>query len=454
MAQDTGGKCLMTRRTLIKAGTLITMAGADPSVGDVLIENGRIKAIGRSIEVDDAELIEAHRKIVMPGFVDTHRHTWQTCVRHICADAPADQYFGGFLPRKGPRYRPEDVHVGNLLGALGAIDSGITTMLDWSQIQNSPEHSDAAIAGLQDSGIRAIFAHSIPMVDFESWAIESRHSHPSDIRRLRETTLSSDDALVTLAMGARGPEMAADGAWKADLALARELGIRSSIHMGAFPFNGAKRAITQMHEAGLLGPDLTFIHCSCCADEEFKMMADAGVTVSLGVNVEQNCQGIGDIPFDRLLAAGIRPSLSGDAEALGCSDMFTQMRQAIGYYRSWMGGGHSRTADAPVTLTSRDALEFATIRGAEANGLADKVGSLEVGKAADIIFIRRDDINLTPVNDPLAAVVHGAHPGNVDTVMVAGRILKRNGVLTYADLSSVKDRALRSQQHILADDPT
>lgn len=424
----------------------------DPPVGDILVEGGKIVEIAPNIEAADVEVIDAAHMIVMPGFVDTHRHTWQTCVKYQFADTTPDKYFGGFLPERGPRYRPEDVYIANLLGALNGIDGGVTTLLDWSQIQNTPDHTDQAIQGLMDSGIRAIFGHSIPTIDWASWAIDSQRIHPSDIRRVRETTLSSDDSLVTLAMAGRGPEMAADGTWQADLALARELGIRSSIHMGAFPFNGEKGAISKMHSEGLLGDDLTFIHCCCCHDDEFKMMADHGVTASLGVNVEQNCIGIGDLPFDRLLAVGIEPSLSGDSEPLGASDMFTQMRQAVAYYRSWIGGGHSRVKDAPGFLSSRDALRFATLRGAEANGLAHKIGTLEVGKAADIILIRMTDINLVPTSDPVAAVVYGAHPANVDTVMVQGRVLKRHGKLLGHDLQKLRELAYASQKYVLGDD--
>jgi 5-methylthioadenosine/S-adenosylhomocysteine deaminase len=441
---------MMGSRLIIRGGILVPV-DRPPLVGELLIDQGFIREIAPSLNVVDAEVMDARGMIVLPGFVDTHRHTWQTCARHTCADMMPDIYFGGFLPEKGARYRPEDVYIGNLLGALSALDSGITTLLDWSQIQNSPEHSDAAVEGLRASGIRAIFAHGFPMTDFAAWCIDSAQGHPDDIRRLRRTALSSDDDLVTLAMAGRGPEMASAGVWQSDIRLARELGIRSSIHMGAFPFNGAKRAIAQMHDAGLLGPDLTFIHCCCSSDDELRMMADMGVAASLGINVEQNCQGIGDVPLDRLLAAGIRPSLSGDAETLGCGDMFTQMRQALGHYRAWIGGGHSKATGAPATLASRDVLEFATLRGAEANGLGHKVGTLSAGKSADIILIRQNDLNLMPVSDPIAAIVHGAHPGNVDTVMVAGKVLKRSGELVYADLARVRELARRSQRYILQD---
>jgi cytosine/adenosine deaminase-related metal-dependent hydrolase len=180
------------------------------------------------------------------------------------------------------------------------------------------------------------------------------------------------------------------------------------------------------------------------------MMADAGVSASLGVHCEMNAQGIGDIPFDRLLAVGIRPSLSGDTETKCSGDMFTQMRHAFAYYRSWMGGQHSRVPNAPATLTLRNVLEFATAAGARANGLDRKIGSLTPGKQADIVMIRGTDLNLTPVSDAVGAVVLAAHPGNVDSVFVAGRAVKRHGRMLGIDIDELRRRALASQQYILA----
>lgn len=439
------------KRILLKGGSIITLDPAigDLPVGDLLIVGNRIADIGAEIAAADAQCIDARGMIVSPGFVDTHRHTWQSCMRHRCVDCNPAAYFEEMLFRRGPTYRPEDVEIGTLLGAIAALDSGITTLLDWSHVQNSPEHSDAAVSALRESGIRAIFAHGWPLQDPASWMDESARPHPRDIERLRREQFASDDDLVTLAMAGRGPEMANDEVWRSDLALARELGIRSTIHMGAFAFNGAKAAIAQMQKAGALGPDLTFVHCNTSSDEELRMMADHGVTASLGVNIEMNAQGIGDVPVDRLLSVGIRPSLSGDTEAMGCADMFTQMRAMLGYYRSWMGGGHSRSIDAPETISTRDVLSYATIEGARATGLDKKVGRLAPGMMADIVMTRATDLNLTPVSDPVAALVAGAHPGNVDTVIVAGRLMKQGGVLIGVDIDALRARAAASQAHIL-----
>lgn len=444
----------MSERILIKGGYIITMDPTlgDLPLGDVMIDGGKIVGVAPKVAATDVEVLHASGMIVLPGFVDTHRHTWQSCVRHRCVDCGPAAYFEEMLFRRGAKYRPEDVGIGTLLGAVAALDSGITTLVDWSHVQNSPEHSDAAISALRRSGIRAVFGHGWPLVDPAAWMIDSSLPHPHDIERLRREYFCSDDSLLTLAMAARGPEMASVETWQADLRLARSLGIRSTIHMGAFAFNGEKAAIAQMHRRGMLADDLTFVHCNFSSDDEIKMMADHGVTVSLGVNVEMNSQGIGDLPLDRLLAAGLQPSLSGDTEACGCGDMFTQMRGALGYYRSWMGGGHSRVAGAPQTINTRDVLEFATVAGARAAGVLRKVGSITPGKHADIIMIRAEDLNLTPVTEPVAAVVAGAHPGNVDTVMVEGRILKRHGVLVDVDLKAIRERAKASQRYVLAEE--
>ncbi|GER11414.1 amidohydrolase family protein [Variovorax boronicumulans] len=442
-----------THRTLLAGGWVLSM---DPTIGDlrrgdVLIEGERIVAVAPHIETEAAERIDAQRMIVMPGFVDTHRHTWQTCVRHRYADIDPQIYFAEMLGAKGAAFRTEDVYAGTLLGAVSALDSGTTTMLDWSHVQNTPEHADAAILALRDAGIRGVFAHGWPLVEGHSWMFDSERGHPQDIRRLRSQYFSSDDQLLTLAMAGRGPEMARREVWLQDLRLARELDIRSTIHMGAYARNAPVRAIAQMHQAGVLGDDLTFVHCCFCGDDELAMMADAGVTASLGVHCELNAQGIGDIPFDRLLAAGIRPSLSGDTETKCAGDMFTQMRHAFAHYRSWMGGGHSKAANAPPTITLRDVLEFGTIAGAKATGLAHKTGSLTPDKQADLILVRQDDLNLTPVSDAVGAIVLAAHPGNVDSVYVAGRAVKRNGRMLHIDVDALRARAFDSQRHVLGE---
>jgi 5-methylthioadenosine/S-adenosylhomocysteine deaminase len=396
-------------------------------------------------------VVDASHRIVIPGLIDTHRHTWQSALRHRCADMDIDTYFGEMFAVRGPRYRPEDVRIGTLIGALTALDSGTTTILDWSHIINTPEHADAAIDALQVSGIRGVFAHGWPMADIPTWIANSDRLHSDDIRRIRATVLSDDDSLVTLAMAERGPELATLDSTKNALNLARELGLRSTIHMGAGKRAQDARAIEAMNRQALLGPDLTFVHCSTTSAEEMSMMAHNGVSASIGAQHEQCMGAIGDCAIDRLRGNGILTGLSGDTETAGAGDMFTQMRHALGAFRSQVNGGHSSApADTPY-LTVRDVLKMATIDGAGVNGLDHRVGTITPGKAADLVFLDRDAINLFPVSDPVGSIVSSAHSGNVDAVMVAGKFRKRDGKLVGVNLPKLIEQASASQEFLLSD---
>lgn len=432
---------------LIRNGDVITV---DPTLGnltgDVLVKHGRIHSVGEidTTEVAGVPIIDATGMIVMPGLVDTHRHTWQSCLRHRNGDNYGPAYFAELLYTIGPAFRPEDVYIGTLLGALSAIDAGTTTLFDWSHIQNSRSHSDAAIRALRESGLRAVFGHGWPLSDATAWMQDSALPHPTELRSIQAEHFT-DDSLVTLALAGRGPEMANDKIWRQDLALARELGIKSSIHVGIGNFGPQFRAVERMHEAGELGDDLIFIHMNSCSDEEIEFIARSGARASLGVQVETVSQGSGLIPTDRLLAAGLWPGLSGDTETLGTGDMFTQMRFVLSEYRLKAGTGQAATG-APATLTISDALRMGTAVGAETLGLDHSTGSITPGKSADLILVDATAVNLAPMSDPEGAVVLAAHPGNVDTVLVAGRVLKRHGQLVGVDLDEIRRMATASQR--------
>ncbi len=442
-----------TRRTLIAGGWVVT---GDPATGtlpdgDVLIEDGLIAAVGPSLAREGAEVIDAADMLVVPGLVDTHKHTWQSAVRHRCTHLDLPAYFGEMFGRLGGRYLPSDVYAGNLLGALSALDAGTTTLMDWSHVQNSPDHTDQAIAGLRDAGVRAVFGHGWPLTDLPAWIAGSDRPHTDDVRRVRERLLPDDDALTTLQLAARGPELSTMRATRADLAMARELGIRTSIHMGCGAQFGAMAAIRQLGEAGLMGPDLTFVHCSHSADEEFAMIADAGASVAIAPQHEQGFGGIGHTPIDRLRAFGITAGLSSDTETFGAADLFTQMRVGLAAHRNQLEERRSRFADKLDPFTVAEVFAMATQGGADTLGLGHRVGSLTVGKAADVVLVRASDPNLFPVADPVAALVASAHPGNVDTVLVGGVVRKRGGRLAGDLLDRARELALASHRRLLAD---
>jgi cytosine/adenosine deaminase-related metal-dependent hydrolase len=422
----------------------------DVFYGDVLVEDERIAAVGPSLEVADAEVVDATDCVVMPGFIDSHRHTWETVIRGIAPDVSLGGYFEVVLDQLAPAYRPEDVYAGNYLGALEAIDAGVTTLLDWSHINNTPEHADEAIRGLQDAKLRSVYCYGNPNTSLAAWWYTSELEAPEDIRRVRDQYFSSDDGLITLAMGTRGPGFCTPEVVKHDWELARDVGAPISVHAGMGPYAGRFSMVKQLDDMGLLGQDTTYIHCNYLSDEEFQLIADTGGKISIAPSVEM-VMGHGTPPTAKALAHGLRPSLSIDVVTTVPGDMFTQMRflfasaRLLAHEAAFAAGNE----EEPTLLTSREVLEFATVEGARVCGLEERTGSLTPGKRADVVMVRCDQSNTYPVIDPVSTVVHQADTRNVDTVMVDGRMLKRDGQLMDGDLRRARDLAASSLEFLI-----
>lgn len=442
---------MVLARTLLQNGCVITV---DKELGnfrraDVLIEGTKIAAVGPELAVTDAEIIDASNMIIMPGFIDTHRHLWEGILRNISADSVLANYFPDILGVLAPVYRPEDAYAGDLMSALGTIDAGVTTILDWSHIQNTPEHADAVIQALQESGMRAVFAYGSPNTSLPDWWYNSSLKHPEDIRRLREQYFSSEDQLITLGMATRGPEFSTMEVIRHDWGLARSVGAPITVHVGVSEY-GFSGGIKRMYEEGLLGPDTTYVHCTTLSDEELRYIVDTGGTFSVSSAAEMQMRH-GTPALDRILRLGARPGLSVDVETNISGDMFSQMRAAFQCqrvmvnHRSLYGGSF----EGERLLTVQQVLEFATIEGARVLGLAHKTGSLTPGKEADIILLRADRLNVFPLNDPIGAVVVGADTGNVDSVFIAGKAMKRNGQLLNVDLDRARRLAIESRDYVI-----
>ena len=443
----------MPRRTLIRGGHVLSI---DPAIGelergDVLVEDERIAAVAPRIEASDCETIDASGCIVAPGFVDTHRHTWQAPWRNIASDWSLFHYLWGMHTGLSKYYRPQDTYAGNLLGTLEALDSGITTLLDWSHNLATPEHADAAVQALIDSGSRAVFAHG---GGAEQWGKVpgNTSNHPEDARRIRERYFAGDDGLVTMALAIRGPQFTTEEVAAHDWALANDLNLRISVHVGDGAL-GKTRPIEWLRRNGLLNDRTTYVHCCTLGDDELAMIADSGGTASVSADVEMQ-MGHGWPATGRLLKAGVRPSLSIDVCTSTGGHMFGLMRTAIGTQRALDNAAVEAAGGvlgaAPVELTCRDVLEFATIEGARAVGLERRIGSLTPGKQADVILVRADTLGMAPLNNAAGALVYNAHPGLVDTVLVAGRVVKRGGALVDHDPRRILHAAEQTRDHVLA----
>jgi 5-methylthioadenosine/S-adenosylhomocysteine deaminase len=414
-------------RTLIAGGTVISM---DPAVGDldrgdVLIEDHVIVDVAERIAASDAVVIDATDRVVLPGFVDTHRHTWQTAFRGVGADWTFAEYLVAVHGTLKPHYQPEDVYLGNLLGRLEALHSGVTTMLDWFHCGRTPEHVDAAVQGLRDASGRSIFCYGA------GWGTTVRVD--DEVRRVRTELTGSGP--VTMAFGLRGPELTAMDTVAAELTLAADLGLPTRVHIET---GGKHRPIADLHQHGLLSDTTTFVHANGIGDDELHMLADAGSSVSISPDVELK-MGIGWPMTGRMLAAGLRPSLSTDDSPSAGGDMFAAMRSA-----------HVAQRGLDGSLNARDVLEFATVDGAAACGLADRTGSLTPGKDADVILLHADDPTVFPFNNPAGTIVAAGHPGLVETVLVAGRVVKHDGGLLGVDLPALRSRLVESRDRIAA----
>lgn len=433
------------RPLLIKNGLVATLEGPDGDgvKADVLIAEGRIQAIAPDLEASEAEVIDAADRLVMPGFIDTHRHTWQTAFRGIASDWSLAQYGQGMHGTLKPCFAPEDIYITNLLGRVEALDGGITTLLDWCHAITSPSMADAAAQGLIDAPGRSIFAYCGNIVP-----PSSDNSIEAELRRIRTTIFPNDTGLVTMALGLRGPQYSSMATTETDVRLARELGLWVSVHAGSAAW-GRNRPIARMRDRGLLDSRTTVIHCNTLADDELAMMADCGCAASVSPDAEIQ-MGFGWPATGRLLRVGIRPSLSIDDCAAVCGDMFRTMHTALVVQRGLDNDQVENPTDQRgLGLRARHIVEFATLEGARACGLGEELGTLRPGKLADILLVRLDDLSLFPPNHPLGQLVSSGHPGLVDTVIVEGRVVKRAGRLVGLDLGRLRRLALESRTRVL-----
>ena len=440
----------MANRILLKGGTVVTVDPnlGDISDGDVLIEGDTIAEVGTNLSAD-AEVIDATGNIVIPGFVDSHRHTWETAIRNCAPNATLDDYFVEVLDSFAPLYRPEDVYASNLAGALECINAGITTLLDWSHINNTPDHPDAAVRGLQESGIRAVYAYGSANTSLAGYWFNSSISIPSDdVGRVRSTYFSSDEGLLTMALATRGPGFCQEDVVREEWGMARDLGLPITIHIAMGKLAGKWSMLKQLDDLGLLGADTTYIHSCYLTDEEWELVAKSKGTISIAPQVEMQ-MGHGWPPVAKARSYGLRPSLSIDVVTTVPGDMFTEMRCAFAAER-WRSNDSVWKSEDPLpqdALTARDMLTMATLDGAHVVGLESKTGSLTPGKKADVVMIDGHAPAIAPVIDPVGAVVLSADTSNVDTVIVGGEIRKRDGRL-LADWESVRKGVQASSEYL------
>jgi cytosine/adenosine deaminase-related metal-dependent hydrolase len=417
-------------KTLIAGGCVLTL---DPKIGnftrgDVLIEGDTVAEVGRDLGVRGAEVVDATDTIVMPGFVDSHRHVWHSLFRHVGE--------GGTPQTYGPHYRPDDVHAAILGGLLGAVEAGITTVVDWFDLDLGDDNTEAALAAHAEAGVRSVFAPA------------RRDGSPHDdwraaLERLHETW--GERPLSTLAAGVEatppaGPDDLAD-----DWSLAGKLGLRIHAHVGRDSSNSGMAA--ELGRRGMLSDGVTLVDCTHLSGADFDAISSSGAGVVL-TPASAMSGGTGLPPIQDLIDREIRPGLGVGSDHDSPGDIFAQMRAVISMqHATRFDLKLAGKAGLPTLLTTRDVIRYATTDGTRAVGLGPAVGTLAPGRQADLILLRTDSPNIFPVNDPIGAVVWGMDTSNVDWVFVAGRPVKRAGVL-QADVAAVRESMVAAARRV------
>ena len=398
---------------------------------DISIEDDRISAIGPSGKLlgVDAEIIDGRGKIVIPGLVNAHMHTWQTALRGVASNWTLLEYFNKMHAGLATVFRPEDLHIATLVGALNQINCGTTTLVDWCHNNPTSAHNDAGIDALQEAGIRAAFFHGTPKPNPKPgqpgfW--ETPHPR-AELERLQRHRVGG---LVSLGAAILGPHYSTMEVARQDFRMTRELGLIASMHQGGGPPRTPEGWPTLERE-GLLGPDVNIVHGNDLTDDQLARFCDAGMTFSIAPENEMT-QGHGFPITGRLRKLGRAPSLGIDLESVISGDMLTAARVALGTQRALDNAdSRARTGAIPETstITAREALSWVTVEGARMLKMETQIGSLTPGKQADLVLIDSTALNMQPMHDAAATVVMQTSLANIEAVMIAGRWRKRSGSL-------------------------
>lgn len=430
-----GESLAVGRPVVFRKGLVLTMNDARDVLqdADVLVADGVIRGIGHHLDApSDALEIDAQRGIVMPGMIDTHRHMWQTAMRAYGADWTLSQYFVWYYLQHGKVFRPEDIYAGNLLSAVEAIDAGVTTTVDWSHGLQTVAHADAAVDALEAVPGRFVLAYGNIQAGPWEWSAQSEFR---DFHR-RRIDGRGDMLGFQMAFDVTGdPEFPEKAAFE----VARELGAPVTTHAGVWGATG-DASIRLMHEHGFMGPETIYVHASSLSDDSYQRIAATGGSASVSTESEESA-GQGYPSSWKLRQFDIPVSMSMDTSVWFSADLFAAMRSTVGADRvreHFEAQSKSETV-THLALRCEEVVGWATRGGSKALGLDGKVGSLEIGKRADVILLKNDlSPAMFPVINPYGHVVFQATRGDVHTVLVDGRVVKYEHALVDADLMSAR----------------
>jgi 5-methylthioadenosine/S-adenosylhomocysteine deaminase len=423
-------------RTLFKGGTVVTMDPTVPnlSTGDVLVDGGRIAAVGVNLQAGDAEVIDATGSIVMPGLIDAHHHMWLGVMRRMMPDVEdLFAYIDVVAGKLGAHYRPLDMYLSTKLTAVASLDAGITTIIDACHSSRSPQHTDAALEALEAVGIRALHMVGAAMDKQASTA-----HLPADLKRLADNWNQGEGLVRVGLFGQLNLDW-----WK----VARDL----DMHILTEFIGDLAKLGPEFAKPGVLGPHNIFNHCTRVPQETWKLFAEAGVNITINPRSDA-LFGFDDESFayQQAIDHGLTPALGIDLDTAFGSDLFGEMHALFGQQRSAMRYRRFRgEANVPKPISVEAVLEAATVNGARAAGLERQIGTLTPGKQADLIMVRTQGVAVFPVTNAIGTIVQAVERSDVDTVMVAGEIRKRAGTLLGVDVAQLTAEVTASRDYLL-----
>ena len=458
-------------RTLIRGADVLTM---DPTLGeqlatDVLVDNGNVVAVGKGLAANGAEVVDAQGMILMPGMIDGHRHVWTVIgLGRMTKFSPSDYPYFPWKMAAVVAMEPEDHYIAELVGGLQAIDSGVTSILDYAHGQDTEAKAMAAAQGLKDSGIAGWFAYQLGIsysfqlgdtvsaarMFEEIAAAQSSEQEWNTAARLQKDLFHDRSAPLQLALGPAMWNGALIDDMKDEWARVRSTGVEllvAHMHKPAQPFPAGVMGhrgsgVPDLHEAGLLGPDYHVAHANRLTSEELEMLRDSGGMIAATT--------MGEFPY--MTQAHRGPSVHGRARAAGVpvgigmdvtmglpGDYFEHVRSSL-----WSHYTEEESRQIVSGYRSRDTLDFATALGARAIRLGDKAGSITVGKRADLVLLNTDRIGFGMMGSLADRVVTFASTSDIDSVWIAGQAKKRHGEMLGVDWPSLKARLRDSQERV------
>jgi len=418
---------------LIKNANIISMDAGIGNLpdGDILIREGKIVSVQKSIIDNRATVINGKGMVVLPGFVETHWHIWTSLMRALAGSKPGLPYFK-LATTMGPLYSPENTYDSTRLALAEAISSGITHVHDWSHNIIDQHYAEASLKAIKESGIRSRFSLGV--------AAGKDDIDLSILQQLKNNWSKYDNnGLISLGLAWPGTTKNLETR-RREVITARKLGLPISFHAGRNKDNSD--TVQQVLDLGLLEKDMQIVHGINTTKAEYTSIAKAGASVSVSPFSELRI-GYGLPPATDMINSGAALGFSVDTTPLsGNADMFAIMKIFTN-----LATGMSRDE---FQITAQRVLEIATIEGARSLGIDQLTGSLTPGKFADLQMINTNAINIGVVTDPVQLITLSAQPSNVDTVMANGKILKRNGQLTYTDIHEVITSARTSLKDLMS----